>query len=383
MVVRHGTTLLLTATGLAVGIVLSMSNGLAMAKLPVSRIGFQAAQYLQMRDDVARTSAYYQAIDAMVPGRVVLDLGTGALALLAVRCAQAGAAHVYAVEAAPAVADMAQQAVNAAGLAERITILTGSSQELELPTCAEIVVHEILGEIASREGVAHALRDAAGRHVCELSRRMGSWSVPRRAITWVTPVQLPDLSLFEANPANLEAVIEAARADFEDPFFVRDFPVSACALAQSEIFEELCFSDPEPPIPPTLRATRDEYTNSTLMRQVRVHEFVVERAGYLAGFALHITMDCGGNALTITSAESGSHWSNGLILVKTKKLMKSADELERLVMVSTQVIVSPGDIVELHIDVNLEEVQPLYNLFASLRPSGSTSVETLLDCVFG
>ena len=48
--------------------------------------------YDGMRDDVARTSAYYKAIDASTRANdIVLDIGTGKLALLAIRAAQAGA----------------------------------------------------------------------------------------------------------------------------------------------------------------------------------------------------------------------------------------------------------------------------------------------------
>ena len=39
-----------------------------------------------------------EAIDALAPDAVVLDLGTGALALLARRAAKAGARRVYAVQ---------------------------------------------------------------------------------------------------------------------------------------------------------------------------------------------------------------------------------------------------------------------------------------------
>ena len=66
--------------------------------LPHERCGdaarYIAACYTGMRDDVARTEAYRRAIAAAVPGKVVLDLGTGALALLAIMAARAGAAHL-------------------------------------------------------------------------------------------------------------------------------------------------------------------------------------------------------------------------------------------------------------------------------------------------
>ena len=64
--------------------------------------------YAKMRDDERRTHAYRTAIDATAKGRVCLDIGTGALALLALSAARAGASHVYAVEANAAAAAAAR-----------------------------------------------------------------------------------------------------------------------------------------------------------------------------------------------------------------------------------------------------------------------------------
>ena len=69
--------------------------------------------YAKMRDDGERTSAYARAIAAAAPGKVCLDVGTGALALLALLAAKAGAKHVYAVEANAEAAEAARATVAA------------------------------------------------------------------------------------------------------------------------------------------------------------------------------------------------------------------------------------------------------------------------------
>ena len=46
--------------------------------------------YAKMRDDSERTAAYSAAIKTFAPGRVCLDVGSGALALLALQAARAG-----------------------------------------------------------------------------------------------------------------------------------------------------------------------------------------------------------------------------------------------------------------------------------------------------
>jgi predicted RNA methylase len=121
--------------------------------------------YALMRDDHARTAAYGRAIRGAVPGRVCLDIGTGALALLAVMAAKAGARHVYAVEANEDAYRAALTTVAEQGLAERVTVLHGYSTTIAaLPQPIDVLLHEIIGEIAGSEGVAAAIHDAR-RHL--------------------------------------------------------------------------------------------------------------------------------------------------------------------------------------------------------------------------
>lgn len=120
--------------------------------------GYDDKVYAQMRDDDKRTSAYEQAIKAASPGKVVLDLGTGALALLAVMAARAGAKHVYAIEVNEEAYTAATKHVAELGLSETITLLHGFSTEVALPERVDLIIHEIIGEIATLEGVVVALR---------------------------------------------------------------------------------------------------------------------------------------------------------------------------------------------------------------------------------
>ena len=55
--------------------------------------------YYAMTHDERRNAAYREAIGRAVAGKVVLDLGTGADAVLARLCVDAGAQRVYAIEA--------------------------------------------------------------------------------------------------------------------------------------------------------------------------------------------------------------------------------------------------------------------------------------------
>ena len=113
-----------------------------------------------MRDDNMRTQAYRRAIERHAPGKLCLDVGTGALALLAIIAARAGAEHVFAVEA-DAEAAAARQTVAAEGLEAQITIIEGYSTDVTLQRGVDLLLHEIIGEIAPAEGVVSS---ALARH---------------------------------------------------------------------------------------------------------------------------------------------------------------------------------------------------------------------------
>src|SRR4029453_11588483 len=98
-------------------------------------------QYLE--DDM-RLTAFAQAISSTVrPGDVVVDLGcgTGILGLLACR---AGAARVYAIDAG-GMAEIARVIAAANGLADRIAIINGHSQQVSLPERADVVLCDQIG----------------------------------------------------------------------------------------------------------------------------------------------------------------------------------------------------------------------------------------------
>ncbi len=123
------------------------------------------ATYTLMRDDETRTSAYERAIGRVAPGRVCLDIGTGALALLALAAARAGADHVIAVEANALAAAAARQAVTDAGMAGRVTVVEGYSTDVSLDRPVDLLLHEVIGSFAGEEGVVTAVRDAKARHL--------------------------------------------------------------------------------------------------------------------------------------------------------------------------------------------------------------------------
>ncbi|KAJ0774747.1 putative methyltransferase [Helianthus annuus] len=106
-----------------------------------------------MLQDYVRTGSYYAAVmenQADFAGRVVVDVGAGS-GILSLFAAQAGAKHVYAVEASE-MADYAQKLI--AGnpiLGQRITVIKGKVEDVELPEKADILISEPMGTLLVNE----------------------------------------------------------------------------------------------------------------------------------------------------------------------------------------------------------------------------------------
>ena len=271
--------------------------------------------YAKMRDDGERTSAYARAIAAAAPGKVCLDVGTGALALLALLAAKAGAKHVYAVEANAEAAEAARATVAAAGFADKITILDGYSTDVRLPEPVDLLLHEIFGEVAGAEGVVHAITDAARRHMRPLSNSEPTHhaSVPAVARSLLCPAEFPSPEYFAALPHPM--IASPGATSFKLP----NLPLAELYLSdKAKAFEVLDF-------------TR---LNPSSQHEVELR-FVAKRDGTLRGLAIHIEIEMGvqpppqqqqnGNdkknvvwtptEVDVSSAREGSHWPNVFLML--------------------------------------------------------------------
>ena len=119
--------------------------------------------HFAMMNDAPRNAAYDEAIRRVVPGRSVLDIGTGG-GLLAMMAARAGARSVTSCEQTPWIAAKAREVVAANGLGDRIKLIAKHSTDLridsDLGERAEVLVTEVFGTSAINElvipTVAHA-----------------------------------------------------------------------------------------------------------------------------------------------------------------------------------------------------------------------------------
>lgn len=149
--------------------------------------GFDAAPiHISMLNDRTRTESYLKSIHQTVhPGDIVVDIGTGT-GILAIAAIQAGAKHVYALEAG-AMAEGAETVFQRNGLAEQITLIRGWSSQIELPERADLMISEIIGNEPLAERVLETTIDARKRLLKPDAR-----IIPNRLKVFGLPITLPE-----------------------------------------------------------------------------------------------------------------------------------------------------------------------------------------------
>ncbi len=118
----------------------------------------------QMLMDHVRMKAYHTAIMAnksLFEGKVVLDVGTGS-GVLAMWCAQAGAAKVFAVEYTN-MATHARNMVEGNGLSHIVEVIQSSVEDLQLPCKVDIIISEWMGYMLLRESMLDSVIRARDR----------------------------------------------------------------------------------------------------------------------------------------------------------------------------------------------------------------------------
>jgi SAM-dependent methyltransferase len=131
--------------------------------------------------DSIRCEAFRQAIaDTVTPGCTVLDIGAGT-GILSLFAAQAGARMVYAVERTH-IADLARRIVSENGFDERIRVLRGDMETLELPEKVDVIVSEWLGGYGVDENLLPMVVLARDRWL-----KPGGRMIPETVTSWMAP----------------------------------------------------------------------------------------------------------------------------------------------------------------------------------------------------
>ncbi|XP_049304572.1 histone-arginine methyltransferase CARMER [Bactrocera dorsalis] len=110
------------------------------------------SQQQNMMQDYVRTSTYQRAIlgnSIDFHNKIILDVGAGS-GILSFFAVQAGAAKVYAIEASN-MAQYAQQLVNSNNVQDKIFVMPGKIEEIEIPEMVDVIISEPMGYMLYNE----------------------------------------------------------------------------------------------------------------------------------------------------------------------------------------------------------------------------------------
>jgi hypothetical protein len=189
--------------------------------------------YELMETDENRNQPYRDTIREVVAGKVVLELGTGRKALWAVCCAEEGARKVYALEANKRAYEQSLAFLKARNI-DNVHLICGFSDKITLPERCEVLVHDLIGNIASAEGMIPFIEDAKRRLLTP-----DAVHIPERCVTCAVLAEDPTLNLAEKT---VSYVLRRFQRLDRLPF-VRVFGFRARgALSDPYVFEDFTFS---------------------------------------------------------------------------------------------------------------------------------------------
>ena len=164
---------------------------------------YTVADYGAMIVDPVRMDRYVRALEqAIKPGSVVIDIGTGTgvLALLACRC---GARRVYAIEPGDVI-QVGREIAAANGCADRIEFIQSMSTEVTLPERAAVIVSDLTGALPWYTHHIPSIVDARRRLLAA-----DGVLIPRKDVAWAAIVDVGELYRRWTGPWN------GAAADFD------------------------------------------------------------------------------------------------------------------------------------------------------------------------
>ena len=140
-----------------------------------------------MIGDRVRTDAYARALhQAVKPGAVVVDIGTGTGFLACLAC-RAGAKTVYAIEPDDVI-EVAREIARVNGLADHIAFIQKRSTQVTLHEEADVIVSDLGGVLPLFQHHLPSIVDARRRFL-----KQAGVLIPQRHVIWAAVADAPDL----------------------------------------------------------------------------------------------------------------------------------------------------------------------------------------------
>ena len=161
--------------------------------LRLAMSGMIPAWHIPMINDDERNAAYERALKrAVTPDSLVLEIGTGS-GLVAMMAARAGARQVVTCEAVPILAELAKETVARNGFADRITVLSKRSTQVELgsdlPEKADVFVSELINIGMLAPNMLPIIQHARANLV-----KPDGQIIPQAAVVWCALIQCDHLA---------------------------------------------------------------------------------------------------------------------------------------------------------------------------------------------
>jgi SAM-dependent methyltransferase len=263
--------------------------------LPISHYQRLRVHRGMMRDRV-RTEFYHQAISERVnPGDVVLDFGAGS-GILSIFAAKAGARKVYAVERT-SIAEIAREIIHHNRLDDRIELICGDIETVELPEQVDVIVSEWMGAYGVDENMLAPLLVARDRYL-----KPGGIMLPEQVTAWIAPTwddrRDHELNFWRNKPYDLDLSL------------ISDYTAHEVFFCEQNISEDTLLAAAQP------LWTTDVYNYSLDDAKSPFQaslSFSANRAGKLVSLAAWFTAEFG-QGLTLTNAPDApkTHWGQSV-----------------------------------------------------------------------
>jgi hypothetical protein len=215
-------------------------------------------------------------------------------------CARAGAKRVYAIEANKRAYETALRFLRSERL-DNVHLVCGFSDHVQLPECCEVLVHSLVGDIGSSEGMIRFIEDAKRRLLTP-----DALHIPQRCTTYALLVEDPKLRLAEW----VLSYGMRGLQPFEGLSFAWFFGFPHCAaLSEPQVFEDFVFHEA-----PELQS------NKRLVMELK-------RDGELRGVCFFIRLYIGETRI-VDSWASQTAWSTPYIRLKAPTHVRKGEIVE-------------------------------------------------------